>query len=50
MENHNPAKELIIAFISALVLVYILAHFVQYTKAEQPSMESKPPFGYGLVS
>src|SRR5215470_11647893 len=33
MENHNPAKELVIAFISALVLVYILAHFVQYTKA-----------------
>ena len=33
MQNHNPAKELMIAFISALVLVYILAHFVQYTKA-----------------
>jgi len=33
MENHNPAKELTIAFISALILVYILAHFVQYTKA-----------------
>src|SRR4029078_168325 len=33
MENHSPAKELTIAFISALVLVYILAHFVQYTKA-----------------
>jgi biotin transporter BioY len=33
MQNHNPAKELLIAFISALVLVYILAHFVQYTKA-----------------
>jgi Protein of unknown function (DUF1761) len=34
MENHSPAKELTIAFISALVLVYILAHFVQYTKAQ----------------
>lgn len=33
MEAHNPAKELSIAFVSALVLVYILAHFVQYTKA-----------------
>jgi len=33
MQNHSPAKELTIAFISALVLVYILAHFVQYTKA-----------------
>jgi len=33
MQNHNPAKEMMIAFISALVLVYILAHFVQYTKA-----------------
>jgi biotin transporter BioY len=32
MERHNPAKELGIAFISALILVYILAHFVQYTK------------------
>jgi len=33
MESHNPAKELGIAFIAALILVYILAHFVQYTKA-----------------
>jgi len=33
MQNHSPAKELTIAFISALALVYILAHFVQYTKA-----------------
>ena len=33
MQNHSPARELTIAFISALVLVYILAHFVQYTKA-----------------
>ena len=33
MESHNPAKELAIAFISALVLCYILAHFVQYTNA-----------------
>jgi len=33
MQNENPAKALIIAFISALVLVYILAHFIQYTKA-----------------
>ena len=33
MENHNPTKELIIAFISSLVLCYILALFVQYTKA-----------------
>ena len=33
MENHNPAKELTIAFLSGLVLVYILAHFLQYTKA-----------------
>jgi hypothetical protein len=33
MESRNPAKELLITFISTLVLVYILAHFVQYTKA-----------------
>ena len=33
MQNQSPAKPLVIAFISALVLVYILAHFIQYTKA-----------------
>jgi hypothetical protein len=33
MENQSHAKELIIAFVSSIVLVYILAHFVQYTKA-----------------
>jgi hypothetical protein len=33
MQAKGPAKELIIAFVSSLVLVYILAHFVQYTKA-----------------
>lgn len=33
IEAQSHAKELIIAFVSSLVLVYILAHFVQYTKA-----------------
>jgi hypothetical protein len=33
MEAKGATKELIVAFISSLVLVYILAHFVQYTKA-----------------
>lgn len=33
MQSRNPAKELLVTFISTLVLVYILAHFVQYTKA-----------------
>ena len=33
MGNQSHAKELIIAFVLSLVLVYILAHFVQYTKA-----------------
>jgi hypothetical protein len=33
MENQSHAKELVIAFVTSLVLVYILAHFVQYTKA-----------------
>src|SRR6267143_1370329 len=33
MENQSHAKELIIAFVSSIVLVYILAHFVRYTKA-----------------
>ena len=33
MESQSHAKELVIAFVMSLVLVYILAHFVQYTKA-----------------
>ena len=33
MQARGSAKELIVAFVTSLVLVYILAHFVQYTKA-----------------
>ena len=33
MQNESHAKELVIAFVMSLLLVYILAHFVQYTKA-----------------
>jgi hypothetical protein len=33
IENQSHAKELVIAFVMSLVLVYILAHFLQYTKA-----------------
>ena len=33
MEAQSHAKELIVAFVTSLILVYILAHFVQYTKA-----------------
>jgi hypothetical protein len=33
MENQSHAKELVVALATSLVLVYILAHFVQYTKA-----------------
>jgi uncharacterized membrane protein YeaQ/YmgE (transglycosylase-associated protein family) len=33
MEGQSHVKELAIAFVTSLVLVYILAHFVQYTKA-----------------
>jgi hypothetical protein len=33
MAAQSRAKELIIAFVTSLVLVYILAHFVQYTNA-----------------
>ena len=33
MEAKGATKELIVAFITSLILVYILAHFVQYTKA-----------------
>src|SRR5688500_10468506 len=34
LEAKGAAKELIIALVTSLVLVYILAHFVQYTKAK----------------
>ena len=33
MEAQNPAKQYLVAFASGLILCYILAHFVQYTKA-----------------
>jgi hypothetical protein len=33
IQNESHGKELAIAFVMSLVLVYILAHFVQYTKA-----------------
>ena len=33
IEKQSHTKELVIAFATSLVLVYILAHFVQYTKA-----------------
>lgn len=33
MQAKGAAKELIVAFVTSLVLVYVLAHFVQYTKA-----------------
>jgi biotin transporter BioY len=31
--NQNHVKEYLFAFLSSLVLVYVLAYFVQYTKA-----------------
>ena len=33
VQNESHVKELVIAFAMSLILVYILAHFVQYTKA-----------------
>jgi Protein of unknown function (DUF1761) len=33
IENQSHTKDYILAFVSSLVLVYILAHFVQFTKA-----------------
>jgi hypothetical protein len=33
IERESHAKELAIALVMSLILVYILAHFVQYTKA-----------------
>jgi len=33
IERQSHAKDFAIAFITSLVVVYILAHFVQYTKA-----------------
>ena len=34
LENQSHTKDYIAAFASSLILVYILAHFVQYTKAK----------------
>ena len=34
VENQRHVKELALAFVTSVVLVYILAHFVQYTKAK----------------
>jgi hypothetical protein len=34
IQNKSHAKELIIAFVLSFVVVYILAHFVQYTGAK----------------
>jgi len=33
IESQSHVKELVIAFVMSFILVYILAHFVQYTKA-----------------
>lgn len=33
VESQSHVKELVVAFVMSLVLVYILAHFVNYTKA-----------------
>jgi hypothetical protein len=33
VESQSHVKELVIAFVLSLILVYILAHFIQYTKA-----------------
>ena len=33
VESQSHTKELVLAFVMSLVLVYILAHFVNYTKA-----------------
>jgi len=33
IESESHLKELVIAFVMSFILVYILAHFVQYTKA-----------------
>ncbi len=33
VQNESHGKELALAFVMSLILVYILAHFVQYTKA-----------------
>ena len=33
MENHNPTKEMVLAFLLAVILVFVMAHFIQYTRA-----------------
>jgi Protein of unknown function (DUF1761) len=31
MESRNPTKEMFLAFLSAVILVFVMAHFIQYT-------------------
>ena len=33
MESRNPTKQMVIAFLTGLILVYVLAHFIRYTGA-----------------
>jgi hypothetical protein len=33
MESHNPTKEMVIAFLLAVILTFVMAHFIQYTRA-----------------
>jgi len=33
MESHNPTKEMVLAFLLAVILVFVMAHFIQYTRA-----------------
>jgi hypothetical protein len=33
MESHNPTKEMVLAFLFAIILALVLAHFIKYTGA-----------------
>jgi len=33
MESRNPVKPMVLTFLTAVILAFVLAHFVQYTKA-----------------
>jgi hypothetical protein len=48
MQSQSNGKEYLIAFISPLVLAYVLAHFVQYTKHLALLAVFKQHFGSGL--
>ena len=50
VESQSHTKELVLAFVMSLVLVYVLAHFVNYTQATSALGGIQTHFGSGLAS